>query len=143
MTKMTKSNDNPDNWAKRLRDAQAVVDGILSELKSQLLDAIHGQPFDGTMLSGIGDGKPIAFLLPASALGKCWSPEYHAPVLQAEAIGKRLNSCKTAQSVKSAVAGILESRRVGPYDAPVYLNPTTMQTLRESTLGRLALEDPE
>lgn len=112
---------------------------MVESLKADLTTAVKNQPFQGRMINDGSNGGPIMGVIMASQLAKTgnWSPEYHFPQSQAEAVSKKIASSKTASQVCAAVKAMIAEEKVKMPDGHIVkLNGETLKVLKESEIGQ-------
>ena len=117
----------------------AKIDQMAEDLKAKLRDAIGNLAFDGTYINDGSNGGPIIATLRLSSVLSNWSPSFHIPKDQAEAVFKHLSHFNTATGSVGAVRGILLNGFVPDGGSKIHLNPNTMTVIRESELGQYVL----
>ena len=118
---------------------QQLVDSLKNELSSQ----ISSQRMKGvTVINDGKNGGPLIGVVRLSTLQsqRSWSPEFYFPQKQAEAVSKRLASCKTVKQIIGAVEDMLNLRAVKMSSSSssdkILLNDETVRIIAESELGQ-------
>lgn len=123
------------------------IDKMVQELKQELKARVASIPFRGEVISDGENGKPFFGIQKASNLFTKWSPTYHIPKAQAQAVEYRLSKCKTPNSVCVAIREMIKKKWVANdsiryafyYGRVTYLNNETLEVLRNSEIGKYAL----
>lgn len=136
---------NFSDTMKKIKDLEAEVTAMKEKLIEELYQHIKDKPIPG--VTKISDHPQIVTVkFSALSNGLNLTPEYYISEHQANAVKDRLNGCKTASSVCNAVKEMIEKKRIqkgkgwGEYWS-FYLNETTLSILRESELGKYAMEE--
>ncbi len=118
---------------------------MADDLKRDLAAAVEDQPFHGRMINDGKNGGPVMGIVMLSQIVKSnnWTPEYHFPSAQAEAVAKKLENCRTMKAIFEAVREMIEKKCVKNVggNQKVFLNEETLLILRESEIGRHAMND--
>lgn len=133
-----------------LREMEKAVVAELQCLSDTIVKEVGEQPFRGQWINDGKNGGPICGSVPLSAItasrGLNLSPSHYFPSKQAEAVRKKLASCKTADAICEAVRQMLEDKSVRMSKMSgdtIQLNEDTLRVLRESDLGAYALKEKE
>ena len=136
-----------------IMESEARVFQMVQKLKQELKARVAAVPFRGEVISDGENGKPFLGILKASNLSTNWSPLYHIPKAQAQAVEYRLEKCTTTKAVCRALydmmsCGYVKTSKADPYMGSsngsdrTYLNKDTLAVLRNSEIGKYALAHP-
>lgn len=129
-----------------IRQLESEVQNMTADIISELERMVGNQVLSGVaVISGQDGVGPHIAIVRSSLLfdgpETNWSPEYYLPIVQAEAVRSRLDSCRTIQQVCMAVAKMITERKVAFGNGKVFLNKETLRILRDSEIGRFAIEE--
>lgn len=122
----------------QLEELEAEIKNMVQSLKRDIVMMVEAQPFRGQIINDGKNGGPIMGTIPFSQMMKSsnWSPEYHFPQKQAEAVLHSLDKCVSVTDVCSAIRRMMEQRFVNVNGTKVYLNEETIQILEASDIGK-------
>jgi hypothetical protein len=119
---------------KKMRDMiQKLSDDLSKAVASTSLPGVT--PLEGTSVRGCTVSAQALFANPQLIL----APSYYIPAVQAEAVKKRLESCKTVSQLCSVTKEMLETKRIRNKEYDLVLNPETLRVIQESELGQYVL----
>lgn len=130
----------------QMRELEDEIRHMAEGITDDLVIAVANQPFTGSILSDGRNGKPAICTIRFSDLS-AWrnlTPEYYMPTKQAEAVRKRLSSCKTVGNFIVAVKDMLKDKRVKTGSSSndyVYLNENTLSIIHQSEIGRFIVNN--
>ena len=133
---------------KKIQDLEAEISRMVDGLKTDLVDAVSKQQFDGKIVNDGSTGGPVIGIVTLGTVmnsrGMNLTPEYYLPPKQVEAVKRKLNSATTVQQVCSSVKSMLEdkvvrfSKKAGDC---IYLNDNTLRIISESELGQYVMSN--